>query len=109
MANDYLPQIYQRFLADYPNLAQAYDSVSAAAHNSGPLDKRSQRLVRLGMAVAAEAEGAVRSNVRKALEEGFSKAQIEHAILLALTMVGFPAMIASLQWSREVFDAESTT
>ena len=106
---DYLPEIYQRFRADYPDLARAYDEASAAAHKAGPLDARAQRLVRLGMAVADEAEGAVRSNVRKALDEGFTRAEIEHVILLALTMVGFPAMIASLQWAREVFDAEGTT
>ena len=102
----YLPDIYKRFLADYPELARTYDDVSAAAHRVGPLDERCQRVARLAMAVADEAEGAVRSNVRKALEEGFSKAEIEHVIVLALTMVGFPAMIASLQWAREVFDAE---
>ena len=57
------------------------------------------------VAVGAEAEGAVRSHVRKALDDGCSTAEVEHAILLSLTTAGFPTMIAALKWAREVFEA----
>jgi alkylhydroperoxidase/carboxymuconolactone decarboxylase family protein YurZ len=40
--------------------------------------------------------------VRRALDEGLTPAEIEHAVLLSLTTVGFPAMIAALKWAREV-------
>ena len=101
----YLPEIYEQFRTDYPELAQAYDALSGKLHEAGPLDQRTRRLVKLAAAVGAEAEGAVRSHVRKALEEGSSPEEIEHAILLSLTTAGFPAMIASLKWAREVFQA----
>jgi alkylhydroperoxidase/carboxymuconolactone decarboxylase family protein YurZ len=103
----YLPEIYAQFRRDYPALAEAYDGLSGKLHDAGPLDQRTRRLIKLATAVGAEAEGAVRSHVRKALEEGFSRAEIEHAILLSLTTAGFPTMIAALKWAREVFAARA--
>jgi 4-carboxymuconolactone decarboxylase len=98
----YLPDIYEQFRADFPAVAAAYDALAGQVHETGPLDQRTRRLVKLGIAVGTEAEGGVRSHVRKALAEGISSAEIEHAILLSFTTVGFPAMIAALKWAREV-------
>src|SRR5262245_52374806 len=101
----YLPEIYEQFRRDYPAVAAAYADFSSALHEAGPLDDRARRLVKLGVAVGVESEGGVRSHVRKALDEGFTAAEIEHAILLCLTPAGFPAMIAALKWAREVIQA----
>jgi 4-carboxymuconolactone decarboxylase len=69
---------------------------------AGPLDDRTQRLVKVALAVGALAEGAVRSNVRKALAAGDSAAEIRHVALLAITTCGFPTAIAGLGWIDEV-------
>jgi len=108
MPEQYLPAIYEQFRRDYPDIASAYADLSGKLHDSGPLDPRTRRLVKLAVAVGAESEGAVRSHVRKALAEGFSVAEIEHAILLSLTTAGFPVMIAALKWAREVLQASET-
>jgi alkylhydroperoxidase/carboxymuconolactone decarboxylase family protein YurZ len=47
-------------------------------------------------------EGAVKSHVRRALEEDVTPEEIRHAVLMALTTAGFPAMIAALKWTEEV-------
>lgn len=104
--SDYLPRIYEEFRRDYPDIVSAYDALSERVHESGSLDQRTRRLVKLSVAVGAEAEGAVRSHARKALAEGISRQEIEHAILLSLTTAGFPAMVAALKWAREVFQAQ---
>lgn len=101
----YLPEIYEQFRSDYPDIARMYDGLSGSLHEAGPLDQRTRRLIKLGIAVGAAAEGGVRSHVRQALAEGISPAEIEQAILLSLTTAGFPAMIAALKWAREVFQA----
>jgi alkylhydroperoxidase/carboxymuconolactone decarboxylase family protein YurZ len=101
----YLPEIYEQFRRDFPQVADAYDELSGTIHDAGPLDARTRRLVKLSVAVGASAEGAVRSHVRKALDEGVTPAEIEHAILLGLTVAGFPTMIAALKWAREVLSA----
>jgi len=105
--NDHLPEIYRAFRNDYPEVATAQDELARSVTNAGPLDDRSQRLAKLGIAVGALAEGAVRSNARKALELGVSEQEIEQVALLAISTRGFPAAVAALGWVREVFPARA--
>ena len=76
-----IPEIFEEFTRDFPDAAEAFQQLGDALHSSGPLDARARRLVKLGIAVGTSSEGGVRSQVRKALAEGFSRAEIEHAIL----------------------------
>jgi alkylhydroperoxidase/carboxymuconolactone decarboxylase family protein YurZ len=46
----------------------------AAAHDAGPLDERTRRLVKLAIAIGARLEGAVRSHTWQAKEAGLSEA-----------------------------------
>jgi 4-carboxymuconolactone decarboxylase len=103
---DHLPTVYVEFRARFAPVAQALDGLAATVDAAGPLDERTTRLVKLGVAVGALAEGAVRSNVRKALAAGVSVEEIEQVVLLALTTRGFPAVMAAWGWVREVVDAE---
>lgn len=104
--SDYLPDVYVSFRERYPEVAGATDGLGAALDAAGPLDARSRRLVKLGIAVGALADGAVRSNVRKALAEGATADEIRHVALLAVTTAGFPTTIAALGWVDEVLVAE---
>jgi 4-carboxymuconolactone decarboxylase len=104
---DYLPEVYQHFLGRFPEIKEAFDSLGAAEHEAGPLGEKERRLIKLGVAVGAESEGAVRSHVRKLLGIGCSEAEILHAIVLALTTIGFPATNAALGWAEEVLAEEA--
>ena len=99
---EYLPTAYTRFRDDYPGVAAALDGLGAASDESGPLDTSTERLVKLGLAIGGGAEGAVRSNVRKAVDAGASPMEIRQVGVLAITTVGFPAAIAALGWIDEV-------
>lgn len=101
----YLPEIYQQFRADFPEVAAALDQLGASTEEAGPLDARTQRLVTLGIAIGALAEGAVRSNVRKGLEMGLTAEELQHVALLAISTAGFPTAVAGLQWLSEVVQA----
>jgi 4-carboxymuconolactone decarboxylase len=105
--SDYLPDVYVSFRERFPGVAGAQDGLGAALDAAGPLDARTRRLVKLGIAIGALAEGAVRSNVRKALAEGATPDEIRHAVVLGLTTAGFPTTIAALGWVDEVLTAES--
>ena len=105
---DYLPEIYQQFERRFPEVKGAFDSLGEAEHSAGPLGEKERRLVKLGIAVGAESEGAVRSHVRKLLGIGASQEEILHTIVLALTTIGFPATNAALSWAEEVLAEEST-
>lgn len=100
------PEIYERFMRDYPDVWAAFERLAGTAHETGPLSQRERRLVKLGIAVGTSSPGGVRSQVRKALGEGITRPDIEHAILLGITTVGFPAMVAALGWSREVSETD---
>jgi 4-carboxymuconolactone decarboxylase len=104
--SDYLPDVYVRFRERYPGVAQSLDALGKATQDAGGLDARSQRLVKLGIAIGALAEGAVRSNVRKARAVDVSDEDIRQTALLAISTAGFPTAIAAMAWIEEVLAAE---
>ncbi len=98
----YLPEIYRGFKQQFPELAKAYDALALGCHQWGPLDTRTRRLIKLGIAIGASSDGGVRSHARRALEEGISPDELRHAVLMAFTTGGYPTMIAALKWVEEV-------
>lgn len=104
-AREHLPEVYRGFREAFPDVATALDELAARVDRAGPLDERTQRLVKLAMAVASQSPGAVRSNVRKALRAGDSVEEIRHVAVLAITTCGFPTAIAGAEWIEEVLRA----
>ena len=98
----YLPEIYREFRQQFPEVAKAYDAIALSCRQWGPLDDKTRRLIKLGIAIGLNSEGAVRSHARRALEEGISPEELRHAVLMAFTTAGFPAMIAATKWVEEV-------
>jgi alkylhydroperoxidase/carboxymuconolactone decarboxylase family protein YurZ len=66
------PAAHQAFVLRFPRLAQAWDLVNEEGAQ-GPLDAKTQRLLKLAIATGAMREGAVRSGVRKARDAGASR------------------------------------
>jgi alkylhydroperoxidase/carboxymuconolactone decarboxylase family protein YurZ len=100
----FLPFSYERFKKKFPEIEKEYDKLAKKCHASGPLDEKVRRLVKLGIAIGSESEGAVKSHTRRALTIGISPQEIRHAVLLGLTTIGFPKMVATLNWVHEVLD-----
>ena len=97
-----LPKPYTDFKENFPQVAETLETLGGQCNGAGPLDERSSRLVKLGVAVALVSRGAVKSQARRALKNGFSVEELRHAALLALPTIGFPSMIAALGWINEV-------
>jgi len=95
-----LPPAFRQFQNDHPDVHKAYETLAEAAHRSGPLDERSRQLVKLAVAIGARLEGAVRSHVRQAREAGVSEAELDHVVLLSLTTIGLPSMVAARTWVK---------
>jgi len=98
----HLPGPYQRFVKDFPEINEAYSAFARACHDHGPLDEKTRRLVKLGIAVGHVSEGAVKSHARRAIELGATPEEVTHAVLLGMTTVGFPKTTAALEWIRDV-------
>ena len=99
------PATYRSFIEKYPELGRAWDAMRRA-EGAGPLDERTQRLIKLGIALGAMREGGVHSAVRKAGAAGITREEIDQVIALAASTLGMPATVAVYSWVRDELDAE---
>lgn len=97
----HLPEIYQRFERQYPQVLDAFKELTEREHAAGPLSERDRRLVKLGMAIGMASRGGVKSAVRHAVQSGISPDDVRHAVVLSISTIGFPAAVASFRWVEE--------
>jgi len=98
----YLPKVYKQFQDRFPEVFKNFKQLGIATREAGPLDEKTQDLIKLGIAAGANSRGGVMSNTRKAMAAGATAEEVEHAVLLAMTTTGFPNTIAALGWVQEV-------
>jgi len=101
-----LPERFQKFQKDFPDIAKAYETLGTAIHKSGPLNDKTRGLIKLAISTGAGREGAVHSHTRKALEVGCSKDEIKQVVMLALPTIGFPATMAVMSWVEDIIEEE---
>lgn len=95
-----LPKTFVRFAERFPKLAAAHQSAGLAA-SEGPLDKKTQHLIKIGICLGAGLESAMRSHTRRAIQAGATRAELEQAVMLGMTTCGFPRTVAAWQWIEE--------
>lgn len=97
-----VPKKLKKFEKKYPDVWAAFQALGAACHEKGgPLDEKTRRLVKLGIAIGLQHQGAVHSAARQALESGAGKEEMLHVALLAITTAGWPAAYAAMTWIEE--------
>ncbi len=94
------PETYTAFIERYPQLGEAWQKI-AEAGESGPLDERTRRLVKLAVAIGAMREGAVHASVRKARAMGIEDDALGQVVALAAGTIGLPAAVAVFSWMRD--------
>ncbi len=94
------PKTYKKFIAKHTKLAEAWGLV-AEAGGEGPLDAKTQRLIKLAVAVGAMREGSVHSSVRKAKAVGITAEEMDQVVALAAGTLGFPSTVAIYSWIEE--------
>lgn len=95
------PRSIQRFQTKYPQISEAFAELGKRCHENGPLDEKTRRLVKLGMAIAFRHEGAVHSAARNALKSGATLEELHHVAILAITTIGWPAAFAAMTWMND--------
>lgn len=97
-----LPEKIEEFRRENPAVWEAFATLAGICHEQGgPLDERARRLVKLGLAVGSQHEGAVHSAARHALESGCTRDELRHVAILAITTLGWPSAYAALRWIEE--------
>jgi len=94
------PRAFNEFSETFPTLRKAWDILGEAA-KEGPLDDRTARLVKLGVAIGAMREGAVHSSARKALALGVKTEELNQVVALASSIIGMPSAVAVWTWLRD--------
>ncbi len=105
---DYFPISYERFKKEFPEIEKEYEKLGDLCHNAGPLDEKTRRLIKLGIAIGSGSQGAIKSHTRRAISMGISPEEIRHVVLLSLTTIGFPKMISALNNVIEAFEEGPT-
>ena len=93
------PDTFSEFSREFPALTEAWSLIRVAGEQ-GPLDAKSQRLVKLAIAVGTGRDGAISSAVRKGLASGVTPAEIDQVLALAAGTIGFPATVAAYSTVR---------
>ena len=99
------PRTFDEFSETFPTLRKAWDILGDAA-KEGPLDDRTARLVKLGVAIGAMREGAVHSSARKALALGITVEEMNQVVALASTIIGMPS--SHFEWRNRMVRRGST-
>jgi alkylhydroperoxidase/carboxymuconolactone decarboxylase family protein YurZ len=99
-----LPESVVGFKNKYPEVWEAFAALGEKCHEVGPLEEKTRRLVKLGIAIAAQHEGAVHSAVRNALSAGITPEELFHVAILAITTIGWPAAYAAMTWIDDAID-----
>ena len=99
------PKQYRDFIARFPRLGDAWDAIHDAGA-AGPLDDRTQRLVKFAVAVGALREGAAHASVRKALAQGIGREELEQVVALAAGTLGLPSCVAAFGWIKDITDKD---
>lgn len=98
--NEKLPKTFVRFARRFPELAAAHQSMGLAA-DAGPLDKKTQHLIKIGICLGAGLESAMKSHTRRAIQAGATEAELEQAVILGMATCGFPRTVAAWAWVQE--------
>ena len=95
------PKAYRRFVARFPKLGEAWQTVREA-ERQGPADEKTVRLLKLAIAVGAMRQGAVTSCTRKALDAGATEEEILQVVALGASTLGFPSSVAVASWIEPI-------
>lgn len=98
------PKHYQRLQERFPEVLSAVENLGSTIRTAGPLDNKTAELIQLGVAASSGSIGSVHSHARRALQAGASEEELQHALLLLISTIGFPKVAAALSWVQEVLD-----
>ena len=93
-----LPKTFRDFVKQHPAIWKAHEQLAQACSDSGPLDRKTRELIKIGISLGAGLETATKRHALMAREHGAKNEEIYQAVLMAMTTCGHPTAMAGLQW-----------
>lgn len=81
--------------AEIPNTLQGYQQLAESANKQGILDKKTQELISLAVAVTTRCDGCISIHSHEALKAGASKQEISAALAVAIALNAGAALVYS--------------
>ena len=103
MANEALPKNYILQKKEHQAFVEAVETLGKVVRSQGPIDDKTAHLIQLAAAVAIHSEGSAHSHIRRALAAGATPEEINHAVILLTSTIGFPTVSAALSWAQDIF------
>ena len=95
------PRSWRQLANEFPEVVAAYDQLSDACCDAGPLDAAAVALVKLAVSVGGRAPRTVHAHAKKALRAGADPAALRQIAIVALPTIGLPAALDALRWIDE--------
>lgn len=95
------PKTLRDFEAQFPQVWNSYLTLRECCDQFGPLGKKQQELIKIGIEVAQRRHGGLIAHIDRAKEAGATVDEIHHAMLLALPLIGMPDMLDAFRNTRK--------
>lgn len=102
MSQEKLPGIYSRLKDHHKNYIDAVENLGKTVREDGPIGDKTAHLIQLAAAASIRSEGSVHSHTRRALDAGATAEEIQHALILLTSTIGFPTVVAALSWTEDI-------
>jgi alkylhydroperoxidase/carboxymuconolactone decarboxylase family protein YurZ len=96
--------LYLKLKERHSDFIEAVEALGKSARLAGPLDDKTGHLIQLGAAAAIHSKGSVSSHAARALDSGATIEEIQHAVIVLTSTIGFPTVAAALSWIEEVIE-----
>jgi alkylhydroperoxidase/carboxymuconolactone decarboxylase family protein YurZ len=91
----------------HSEIYQAYKEYGKLVHTKGgPLDEKTRWLIKIAISTACQYPYALTTHIKKALDAGCTRDEIEHVMLLVAPSAGFPKMMEGLLLLRQIVGEE---
>ncbi len=92
---------YDRLQELAPAVVEAYEALTAATRDAGPLGATSIALFKVAISVGCGSARTTHAHARKALELDVEPDVLRHIPILALPTIGLPAALDAMRWIDE--------
>lgn len=99
-----MPATLDNFMRTFPDTWAAYDRLREVCDGEGPLDAKTIELIKIGIATALGHDGSVIAHLARARKAGASEAEVQQAMLSAITLGGFPAVLRATEAARKYLE-----
>jgi len=96
-----LPPSLRAFIRKYPEVWTAHERLGVECARAGPLTAKEIQLIKIALTASLTLETSFKTHVQKAMRVKATRAEIEHAILQMLPIVGIGRTMMAMKWYSE--------